>query len=915
MEPLTYIQRICANQDTPDRVAGDLEALSALVKSGEFRDWPFNGELYAGLFRLLALACSWRAKESQPYVLKVQQTFWGMVRAPEFDTVEAQTELDDELLRAVASRTDGSASQDEWPFIRDIFLWLYEKVPNRRPQLRGLISKPLRSASRFMHKSAPLAPMLQVLGPIIRGFATPLGQVQKRLLFDILLPMHKPNDWLQWDRQTPIISMYHKELVHCVHLFLEKDAQLATRCLEAVCSHFPQAHEANTPKDVLLIHEMAEILKFMDAESMKGALPRLLSQMTRLLGSHNTQPVQSVLQFWKDEHVARLLAGVADQLIPTLLPVLLRNGEPFWNPTVNRMTSLVLERLEAANAEVFTASAEQLWGPGRQVPAFEIPAPAPAAAEATGRLGPAPSPPQNLASLKFRANGWTPGAGKQPPATATGVAPWAFKGGGSSGSTAKQPPLTATGVAPWAFNKEREAPIPESCQPAEPKVQEPEAASGLERVHRYMKILCPEVPETETGRPWEAALMAESTTLLPTLKFHQLVFGAEDIGEGAFSVVRYARQIHKEKSQAQWPEYAVKVINTKTMEELGYEASVNREICVLKMLSHPGIARMVAAFRYREGAYLVLEYAARGDLHTLLVSQGKLDEETARFFLGETIAALCAIHEIGFVYADLKPENIVITSNCHAKLTDFGGCRPVTDTARARTRQSLIKRLRDGDWRAPDTPETAPLEDEDSILADDGRVEGTIMYLPPEVVRGGAPSFASDAWALGCLTHQLLSGRPPLWVDSESEAELRSRIVSFSVEDGQAQGFAELSTKAQSLVSALLQRDVPKRMSVSESPKSQFFEGMDVFSLYRKPRGPVLPEVQKKAPGGDERWQRRQFSKIWTVMPSSEDFVPPKSFGVQATATLIAETDGERNAPFSGEGAVGAVPSHRIESL
>eukprot|EP00435_Cladocopium_sp_Y103_P053108 s1285_g16.t3 len=241
-----------------------------------------------------------------------------------------------------------------------------------------------------------------------------------------------------------------------------------------------------------------------------------------------------------------------------------------------------------------------------------------------------------------------------------------------------------------------------------------------------------------------------------------------------------------EKTQSKWPEYAVKVINTKTMEELGYEASVNREICVLKMLSHPGIARMVAAFRYRDGAYLVLEYAHKGDLHNMLCSLGKLQEDVARFFVGEVVAALCAIHDTGFVYSDLKPENVVITSSNHAKLTDFGGCRPITDEAAANCRRALLKRLRDGDWRAQDAPEVEISECEEEII-DDGRVEGTMIYLPPEVVKGGMPTLASDAWALGCLLYQLLTGRPPVWADSELEEEIKSRIVSFQLDDGIAQ--------------------------------------------------------------------------------------------------------------------------------
>ena len=58
--------------------------------------------------------------------------------------------------------------------------------------------------------------------------------------------------------------------------------------------------------------------------------------------------------------------------------------------------------------------------------------------------------------------------------------------------------------------------------------------------------------------------------------------------------------------------------------ELGYEANVIREIAVLRTLSHPGISRMISCFRWRDGVYLVLEYASNGDLHSLIVDSGTL---------------------------------------------------------------------------------------------------------------------------------------------------------------------------------------------------------------------------------------------------------------------------------------------------
>lgn len=167
---------------------------------------------------------------------------------------------------------------------------------------------------------------------------------------------------------------------------------------------------------------------------------------------------------------------------------------------------------------------------------------------------------------------------------------------------------------------------------------EPIPRTGLEYVLTNMEKIKP--PDEEEGvSSWSCAQMAETPTYLPHLKFHDLVFG-HDLGSGAFGSVKYVRLIEKTKPRSQWPEYAVKVVSTEKIRALGYEASIQREIAVLRFLSHPGIARLVSSFRFHDGAYLVLEYASRGDLHTLLQKHGSLDIDSTRFVIGEVVAAL-----------------------------------------------------------------------------------------------------------------------------------------------------------------------------------------------------------------------------------------------------------------------------------
>lgn len=75
----------------------------------------------------------------------------------------------------------------------------------------------------------------------------------------------------------------------------------------------------------------------------------------------------------------------------------------------------------------------------------------------------------------------------------------------------------------------------------------------------------------------------------------------------------------------------MKIISAAKIQEMEYRSSVIREMAILQLLSHPGVSRMVAAFRYKDSAYLVLEYAARGDLHSFLLAHGKVSHKLTRY--------------------------------------------------------------------------------------------------------------------------------------------------------------------------------------------------------------------------------------------------------------------------------------------
>ena len=245
----------------------------------------------------------------------------------------------------------------------------------------------------------------------------------------------------------------------------------------------------------------------------------------------------------------------------------------------------------------------------------------------------------------------------------------------------------------------------------------------------------------------------------------------------------------------------------------------------------------------------------------------------------------------------------MITESRHVKLTDFGGCRPVTQAAKKMIRDSArnaFLQLRDGGWKKTETKaKSFDMDDEndddetktDGFLQDydpdtDLHIEGTTIYLPPEVALGSFPTLAADSWALGCVMYQCLTGRPP--IPEADDRIAKQRIVAFDLggargesgSNGESILFAEphaSSTEepARDLIRQLLRRFPHERPRMTRVADHFFFEesGVDVFALWRQPS--PLPKAgdprASSPPPLDAGWARRQLSKIWAPQPRAYD--------------------------------------------
>ena len=122
---------------------------------------------------------------------------------------------------------------------------------------------------------------------------------------------------------------------------------------------------------------------------------------------------------------------------------------------------------------------------------------------------------------------------------------------------------------------------------------------------------------------------------------------------------------------------AIKAISKGYVVKHDDERHVQNERLILGQLRHPFVVGLFGTLQDKQKIYFVLEYVAGGELFSKLRGNRCLSAAVAKFYLVEILAALAHVHAGGFVYRDLKPENVLLDTEGHCRLVDFGfACAP-----------------------------------------------------------------------------------------------------------------------------------------------------------------------------------------------------------------------------------------------
>jgi DNA-binding beta-propeller fold protein YncE/predicted Ser/Thr protein kinase len=229
-----------------------------------------------------------------------------------------------------------------------------------------------------------------------------------------------------------------------------------------------------------------------------------------------------------------------------------------------------------------------------------------------------------------------------------------------------------------------------------------------------------------TGGPTEPA-DGELTGLAPGTAFAGLEVESE-VGRGGMGVIYRARDPDLDRVRA------LKVLAAERSADDEFRERFRRESRQAAAIEHPNVIPVYRAGEEAGRLFLVMRFVDGPSLADVLGDRGRLHLGEAVDLVRQIAAGLDAAHAAGLVHRDVKPANVLIERDGRAFLGDFG----ISKLAQA-----------------------------DDQLTSTGQFVGTVDYVAPEQLEGGAVDRRADVYSLACVSFRLMAGAPPFRRDTQ----------------------------------------------------------------------------------------------------------------------------------------------------
>ncbi|KAJ1800658.1 MAPK-activated protein kinase Srk1 [Coemansia sp. RSA 2399] len=275
------------------------------------------------------------------------------------------------------------------------------------------------------------------------------------------------------------------------------------------------------------------------------------------------------------------------------------------------------------------------------------------------------------------------------------------------------------------------------------------------------------------------------------------------IGEGAFSKVYSARQSATGRS------VAIKAISRSGLSAVQI-ANIHKEVAIMESMHSPRVIKLIGFCESRDYYYLIMEYAAGGELFDRVLQLTYLSERLARHVIIQVAEAVQYLHANGIVQRDLKLENVV-----------FEAIPVVSSGVREKQRQGDTgEKMEEGIF----VPGVGGGGIGRVKLIDFGLSKvvwnqtthtpcGTTGYAAPEVVRDELYTKSVDMWGLGCMLYAMVCGFPPFY---DEDVKVLTRKVALGQYEFLSPWWDGVNPQIKHLVSKLLELDPARRYTIQD---------------------------------------------------------------------------------------------------